>query len=209
MSSGQNMKLFGHPDSGHAFKVKFFLDWLKVSHEYEEIDIFSARESRPIEFLNVSKFAEVPTLIDNAQSYIQSNAILVYLADKYKQFQSADEKQKCLEWLVWEANKIGMCLPQIRCHEKLVKDHPGFYLSQGAYDWLMARYTHDVGVLNQALADKLFILGATPSIADFSLCAYLMYADEMNLDVPENVENWLNRLRAQEGWKSPYDMLKG
>ena len=27
------MKLYGHPDSGHAFKVKFFLDWVGVNHE--------------------------------------------------------------------------------------------------------------------------------------------------------------------------------
>lgn len=203
------MKLFGHPDSGHAFKVKFFLDWLNVDYEYEVIDIFSARETRSAEFLNASTFAQVPTLIDNGASYIQSNAILVYLADKYAPFTSANEKQRCLEWLMWEANKIGLCLPQIRCHEVLAARYPHFHLSQGAYDWLMVRYTHDVGVLNQTLAHTPFILGSTPSIADFSLCAYLMYADEAKVDVPEHVERWLNRLREQDGWQHPYDMLKG
>lgn len=203
------MKLFGHPDSGHALKVKFYLNFLKVEHEYEWIDIFSDPSSRPTEFLNASRFAEVPTLIDGDRSYTQSNAILVYLADKYDQFKSADEKQRCLEWLVWESNKIGMCLPQLRCHDKLAESNPNFLLSQGAYDWLMARYTHDVNVLNAQLEGNAFILGDEVSIADFSLCAYLMYAEDVNIGVPKHVERWLSSLREFDGWSSPYDMLKG
>ena len=203
------MKLYGHPDSGHALKVKFFLEWLEVEHEYEFVDIFSEQRTRSDEFLKASKFSEVPTLIDNKQCYIQSNAILVYLSDKYEKFKSSNEKQRCLEWLVWEANKIGMCLPQLRANEKLSKIYPDFKLSQGAYDWLKVRYKHDVGVLDKELADKPFILGNAISPADFSLSAYLMYADEASVEVPRNVLHWLDRLREQNGWQSPYEMLKG
>jgi glutathione S-transferase len=203
------MKLFGHPDSGHALKVKFFLDWLEIEYEYEIIDIFSEPSTRSNEFLNASKFSEVPTLIDGSKSYIQSNAILVYLSDKFGKFKNPDERQKCLEWLVWEANKIGLCLPQLRCHKKLAKSHPEFILSQDAYNWLSARYKHDVGVLDKELADKNFILGNDISPADFSLCAYLMYTDEADIDIPQNVESWLQRMREQKGWQSPYEMLKG
>ena len=203
------MKLYGHPDSGHALKVKFFLEWLEVEHEYEYVDIFSDPSTRKDEFLSASKFSEVPTLIDSNQVYIQSNAILVYLADKYDVFKNSNEKQKYLEWLVWEANKIGMCLPQLRASEKLGKEDPEFKLSPGAYDWLKARYDHDVGVLDKELADKHFILGNDITPADFSLSGYLMYADEAAVDVPQNVEQWLNRLREVKGWQSPYEVMKG
>lgn len=203
------MKLFGHPDSGHALKVKFYLNWVGAEHDYEFVDIFSEPKARSAEFLNASRFAEVPTLVDDGQSYTQSNAILVYLADKFQQFESANEKQKCLEWLVWEANKIGMCLPQLRAHHKFSKQYPQMELSSGAYDWLMKRYNHDVGVLDKELADKNFILGDKISPADFSLCAYLMYADEANVDVPDNVVSWLERLKQQKGWENQYQMLQG
>lgn len=53
------MKLCEHSDSGYALKVKFFLNWFKVTHEYEAVDIFSMCESRFTEFLNASKFAQV------------------------------------------------------------------------------------------------------------------------------------------------------
>lgn len=203
------MKLYGHPDSGHALKVKFFLEWLEVEHDYETVDIFADPSTRKDEFLNASKFSEVPTLIDNGQVYIQSNAIIIYLADKYDVFKNSNEKQSTLEWLVWEANKIGMCLPQLRASEKFGKDDPEFKLSQGAYDWLKARYNHDVGVLDKELADKKFILGNDITPADFSLSAYLMYADEAAVEVPQNVERWLDRIREMKGWQSPYVMMKG
>ncbi|MFK8183689.1 MAG: glutathione S-transferase family protein, partial [Phormidesmis sp.] len=154
------MKLFGHPDSGHALKVKFFLNWLGIPHEYEYVDIFSDRTTRSVAFLSASKFAEVPTLLDGEGVYIQSNAILVYLADKYEVFKTPAARQKCLEWLVWEANKIGLCLPQLRADKKLSGQYPALKLSPGAYEWLFARYQHDVNVLDRELSDdRQFILG--------------------------------------------------
>ncbi len=202
------MKLFGHYDSGHALKVKFFLDWLNIDHEYELVDIYSKREDRSTEFLTASKFAEVPTLIDDNNYYTQSNAILVYLAEKFAVFHNDKHKQENLQWLVWEANKIGLCLPQLRCHDRLTDKNPNFKLSQGAYDWLINRYRHDVNVLDNELRNQKFILGEQVSPADFSLSAYLLYADEINnIEVPKNVAHWLDRMRNLNGWQSPYIML--
>jgi len=33
------MQLFGHPDSGHAYKVKFLLEHAGIPHDYEVVDI--------------------------------------------------------------------------------------------------------------------------------------------------------------------------
>lgn len=199
------MKLFGNPESAHVLKVKFFMQWAEMPHEYEFIDIFSARETRNPEFLKASKFAQVPMLIDDGKSYIQSNAILMHLADKIKFFKSDEKRQSNLEWLVWEANKIGMCLPQLRAHRMF----DGCQLSQGAYDWLHDRYIHDVNLLNDELNDgRHFILGDAVSPADFSLCAYLMYAEDAQVDVPKNVARWLQRLKTLNGWQDPFQMLK-
>ena len=202
------MKLYGHPDSGHAFKVKFCLDSAGIKHKYELIDIFSERSARNPDFVERSKFCEVPLLVDGGKNLIQSNAILIYIAKKYEIYGAEIETdlQDCLEWLVWEANKIGMCLPQLRADKKF-KDL-GFGLSDGASEWLYNRYLHDVGVIDSELRDgRPYILGENLTIADFSLCGYLMYADEAEVDVPKNVENWLENLRQLDSWASPYEML--
>lgn len=199
------MKLFGHPDSGHALKVKFFMQWAGIDHDYEAIDIFSPRESRSAEFRAASKFCEVPTLIDGENNLCQSNAMLLYLADKFDHFTSAEQRQQNLEWLLWEANKIGMCLPQLRA-DKLFADSK---LSDGAREWLMARYEHDVNIIDAELSDgRKFLLGDTPNIADFSLSGYLLHAADAQVVVPQHVNDWLDRLRGLNAWEKPQQMLQ-
>jgi len=202
------LKLFGHPDSGHAFKVRFFMQVAGIQHDYYEVDIWSPRESRAAEFRHNAKFQEVPLLMDNEQPYIQSNAILIYLANKIGDFgaQNTSLMSRCHEWLVWEANKIGMCLPQLRS----VKKFENHGVNEGAQHWLLSRYNHDINVLENEFDDgRAFILGQDPTIADFSLCGYLFFDGEADIAVPPNVKKWLGRLAALPGWQHPYQLLKG
>ena len=201
------MKLFGHPDSGHAYKVKLCLAIAGISHDYEEIDIFSERDSRSPEFKQQSRFHEVPLLIDEGKAYVQSNAILIHIATKYKILGAESDHTftRCLEWLFWEANKIGLCLPQLRASNKFEQ----FRLSEGAQHWLSARYRHDVQILAAELSDRRkFILGENPTIADCSLCGYLYFADEAKVEVPPLVRDWLARIAGLKGWAHPYELLR-
>ena len=200
------MKLYGHPDSGHAYKVKLCLAVADIPHDYEEIDIFSARESRPAEFRQNAKFHEVPLLIDDGKPYVQSDAILLHLATKFKLFgaENTDTLNRCVEWLFWEANKIGLCLPQLRASKKFEE----FKLSEGAEQWLTARYFHDIQILETELSDgRKFMVGDNPTIADFSLCGYLYFLDEAALEAPSFVQAWLQRISQLKGWSHPYKLL--
>lgn len=201
------LKLFGHPDSGHAFKVRFFLDAAELDYEYEEVDIWAPPETRQAEFRQHATFNEVPTLIDDGKPYVQSNAILIHLARKTGAWGAQDEDtmKQCLQWLFWEANKIGMCLPQLRAAARF----PQAALSDGAKTWLMARYTHDINLLDARFSDgRAFIVGDAPTIADFSLCGYLYFADEAELPVPEHVAAWLQRLSELPSWQHPYKLMR-
>ena len=201
------MKLFGHPESGHAFKVKLCLELAGIEHDYENVDIFLPREKRPTEFRDNSKFHEVPMLLDEGEALVQSNAILQHIASKFRVMGGEDEIlfRRCKEWLFWEANKIGMCIPQLRVARKFEDDS----ISAQTQVWLEARYAYDSGILEQELNDgRAFILGDTPTIADCSLCGYLVFADEAKVVVPPNVAAWLSRLSSLEGWQHPYQLLK-
>lgn len=200
------MKLYGHPDSGHAFKVRFFMRAADIEHVYESVDIFAPLAHRSEGFRRHARFGEVPTLVDRGLAYVQSDAILVHLATKIGGWGGEDPElmQRCLEWLFWEANKIGMCLPQLRGHERFAD----MRLDVGAYQWLRARYEHDIGILEREFADgRLYILGTKPTIADFALCGYLVLVDEAKLSVPKCVGAWLERMRELPGWQHPYDMM--
>ncbi|MEO0574442.1 MAG: glutathione S-transferase family protein [Pseudomonadota bacterium] len=200
------MHFFGHPDSGHAYKVALLLSVGEIEHDYTLIDIFSPRESRPAKFQQHASFGEVPLLVDAGVAYTQSNAILMHLAQKFRRWggEDAHALQHALEWLFWEANKIGMCLPQLRA-DQLFDDSR---LQPDARAWLSARYTSDVGVLDARLGKTgAFVVGDTPTIADFSICGYLFLADEAQVNVPGNVRDWLERLRQLPNWRAPRELL--
>lgn len=203
----QKRTLFGHPDSGHAFKVRLCLCVAGIAHDYVYVDIFTPREQRSAEFRLHSRFGEVPVLVEDGKAFVQSNAILLHLARQTGRWggESDDTLNACTEWLAWEANKIGLCLPQLRVRQKFGADAA----LEAASGWLMLRYEHDVNVLEETLQDgrEWMLGGETPTIADFSLCGYLVFADEAKVSVPPNVQAWLERLAALEGWQHPYQLL--
>ncbi len=199
--------LFGHPDSGHAFKVRLCLSVAGIAHEYEYVDINLPREQRSAQFRQYARFGEVPVLVEDGKAVVQSNAILLHLARQTGRWggESGETLNACAEWLVWEANKIGLCLPQLRARQKFGADAE----LEAASAWLMSRYKHDVNVLEEALRDgrEWMTGGEMPTIADFSLCGYLFFADEAKVDVPPNVQAWLARLASLDGWQHPYQLL--
>jgi len=103
-----------------------------------------------------------------------------------------------------EANKIGLCLPQVRFAAKFAPEQ----YTQGALDWLTSRYNQDINVIEQALTDgRNFILGDKITNPEFSLYGYLYFADQANLDVPPMTSQWLERISNLNGWQHSYQLL--
>ena len=70
-----------------------------------------------------------------------------------------------------------------------------------------------LSVLDQHLQRNAFAIGDRPTVADFSMMAYLHYpGDETGYDLAAShgaVHAWLQRIAALPGWKSAYDLLPG
>jgi glutathione S-transferase len=204
----KSMILYGHPESGHSYKVKLMMDVAKIDYEYRVIDINLPRDERPEPFrgLSLSRFGEVPLLTHGQDTYVQSNAILLFLAEHTGRFggKTSQTIQKTREWLFWEHNKIGLCLPHLRLARNFF---PSEYPT-GAVEWLLGRYQADVGRLEKELSDgRDFVIGEQLTIADFSLCGYFYWANQAQVDVPPHVERWLGRISALDGWQLPYALL--
>lgn len=198
--------LFGHPESGHSYKVKLTLQVAQIPHQYHVIDIGLPRQARPEPFRSLAKFGEVPLLLHQGQAYVQSNAILLFLAEQTGRFggESAGRLARAREWLFWEANRLGMSLPHLRFARRFnAQAYP-----EGSLTWFEQRYTADIERLAQEFSDgRHFVLDDEPSIADFSLCGYLYWADQAKVTVPPTVVAWLARVSQLPGWAEPYTLL--
>jgi glutathione S-transferase len=194
--------LFGNRESGHTYKVRLALGLAGIAHRFEEVDILGqAREDRPEPFRSLAKYGEVPLLVHDGQPYVQSNAILLHLAGYTKSFGGESEERlaRMREWLFWEANRIGFSLPNLRWHMRFEPAEPA------VLDMLRRRFDADIARLDAEFSDgRAFILGDTPTVADASLCAYLFFADQAQVEVPAHVKGWLGRIAALPGWRHPY-----
>ncbi|MBY0612957.1 MAG: glutathione S-transferase family protein [Beijerinckiaceae bacterium] len=199
--------LYGSPLSGHAYKVRLALAVADLPHGYEEIDINSPRGERSDAFQAAARFGQVPTLVVDGESLAQSDAILCWLARHTGRFggESDGRMQHVLEWLFWEANRLGMCLPQLRW----ARSYAPHEYNDGTLEWLQARYDSDIARLEEELSDgRAFILDETPTVADFSLCGYLFSADEAKVAVPPHVRRWLANIASLPRWQAPTDLMK-
>lgn len=200
--------LYGNPESGHTYKVKLYLDSNEIKHEYKVVDIFTARNEREEPFcgLSLKKFGEVPLLTCGEMVYAQSNSILLFLSEKFNIGcgDSLTEKNEVREWLFWEANKIGLSLPHLRlARSYFPEDFP-----EGSVEWLQMRFDFDVNVLNEQLSDgRQFIIGDSITIADYSICGYMFFANHAKVNLPKYVKSWLIRIQQLPNWRPPFELL--
>lgn len=196
--------LYGHPESGHSYKAALALTVLGLSYEYRYVDLKTPREARREDWRAVSRFGEVPVLVADGRWIVQSNAILLHLARTHHALGWDRDADRLTEWLFWEANRIGLALPNLR-----LLTHFGVEAGPGLEAWLRARLDADLARLDEELAGQAFLLGDAVSAADLSCCGYLFFADQARLDLGAwpNVSAWLDRIRALPGWRHPYDLM--
>lgn len=198
--------LYGARESGHAWKVRQAMVLMHVPHQYRQIDISIPHERRPADFQAASPYGEVPVLVDVDSVQAQSNAILQRLAVQTKRL-GGERPRELLQWLFWEANRIGFSLPNIRYHA-----HFGHPIEDGALSWLRGRLEKDLARLERELEDgRPFLLGEALTVVDLACSAYLNWPEQggVELDRWPAISAWLGRIRATPGWSHPYELMGG
>jgi glutathione S-transferase len=191
------MKLYYHPLSGHSHRARLFLSLLGVEHELIEVDLMKGAHKSP-EFLKLNRFGQVPVLVDGATVVPDSNAILVYLAGKLKQTdwlpQTPAGQAAVQRWLSVAAGEIAHGPAAARLITV-------FGAARNAEE-VIGRAHGILGIVDQELSGREFIVGAQPTIADVALYSYIARAPEGNVDLSgyANVNAWLRRIEALPGF---------
>ncbi len=196
--------LYGNRESGHSYKVKLALTLLGLPHEYREVDLKLPHSRRSSDFRELSRFGEVPVLVEDGMPLAQSNAILAHLAHSTGRLGGQLDPDLVTQWLFWEANRIGFSVPNLRAVLTYARETP----SQVA-GWLRARAVADLARLDLELGSKPFLLGSDVTVVDIACCGYLFWPEQAGLDLAEwpNVTRWLDGIRSLPGWAAPYDLL--
>lgn len=191
------MKLYHHPLSGHAHRARLFLSLLGVDHELVHVDLAQGAH-RQAAFLALNPFGQVPVLDDEGTIVADSNAILVYLAKKLQRSDwlpetpaAAAEVQR---WLSVAAGQIAYGPAAAR----LVTVFGAPYRPEE----VVPRAHAILALVEARLAERPFLTGSTPTVADVALYSYTARAPEGNVDLQPypHVRAWLGRIEALPGF---------
>lgn len=191
------MKLYRHPLSGHSHRAQLCLALLGVPHELVDVDLLAKAHKAP-DFLKLNSFGQVPVLDDDGTIVTDSNAILVYLAKKLGRTDWLPEDPagaaKVQKWLSVAAGEIAYGPAAARL---VTVFGAGLRPEE-----VIARAHRILHLIEAELADRDFLLGSRPTIADVALYSYISSAPEGNVDLGDyaNVRAWLGRIEALPGF---------
>ncbi|MDB6144876.1 MAG: glutathione S-transferase [Pseudomonas sp.] len=191
------IKLYRHPLSGHAHRVELMLSLLGLPTELVFVDLVAGAHKQP-DFLSMNSFGQVPVIDDGGTILADSNAIIVYLAQKYGNgsWLPSDPVHlaKVVRWLSVAAGQINNGPATAR----LITVFGAGYDAAEA----IAR-SHDLlRVVEKELAGQSFLAGSEPTLADVTGYTYIAHAPEGNVSLADypNVRAWLARVEALKGF---------
>jgi glutathione S-transferase len=193
----QAIKLYNFPRSGHAHRVELMLSLLKLPTELIFVDLAKGEHKQPA-FLALNAFGQLPVIDDQGVVLADSNAILVYLAQKYGngRWLPGDPvgAAKVQRWLSVAAGPIAFGPARAR----LITVFGAPYNAAE-----VIAYAHTVlKVIDHELANTPYLAGTEPTIADVAAYSYIAHAPEGNVSLDEyaNIRAWLARIEALPGF---------
>ena len=205
------LKLHCFGESGNAYKAALALELSGLDWEPVFVDFFNGA-TRTDPFRAENPMGEVPLLIDTVHDYrvSQSGAIQDYVSHLSGRFagETPQERREVLRWVLWDNHKLSSVAGMTRFLMNFLPEHkrPTEVIS-----FNKGRLASAYEVLDRHLGGRDWIVGQTPTNADFSACGYLFYPEPFGFvrsDWP-HVNAWLGRIEALAGWKHPYELMPG
>ncbi len=147
-------------------KVALFLEEAGLEYEAIPVDTRKGEQFTP-EYLEINPNAKAPSLVDDGVTVFDSNAILLYLAEKTGKFlppNTPADRGRLLSWLMFVATGIGPYSGQsvhfqLHAPEKL--------------PYAINRYRFEAkrhyAILDTKLADSPYVLGDVYTIVDMAV----------------------------------------
>lgn len=159
------IKFYYHPSPNPA-KVALFLEESGLPYELVPVDTRKG-EQHQAAFTAINPNAKTPALVDGDAVVFDSNAILLYLAEKSGQFLPPDTPQaraQMLSWLMFVATGIGPYSGQA-VHFTHFAPEPKAY-AVNRYDFEAWRHWK---IIDRQLAQHRHMLGETYTLVDMAV----------------------------------------
>ncbi len=209
------MEIWGRPTSLCTQRVLWCLEEFGVPHELILASgtmgaaghISKGHEPYGVvdtpDYLDMNPNGRVPTIRDGDFTLWESNAILLYLALKHGHDRSAaavEQLTTAAAWMSWSNQYLDPPLTDLALHK--VRLPPEQRREDVIARWNREMVRH-LRILDGHLADRDFIAGPAPTIAEFSVGpnVYRWLLFELPHDNLVNLHAWLGRLRERPAFQ--------
>lgn len=193
-SNNSPITLYRNALSGHCHRVELFMSLLELPYETIELDMANGAHKAP-DYLALNLFGQVPVIDDNGTIISDSNAILIYLNQRYNNgyewMPSSPEKAAEVQrWFSVSAGAIASGPAAARLVHVF-----GATLD---YDMAKQKAIELFDTLNPWLQKYDFLAGDQITLADISAYSYIAHAPEggVSLDAYPEIQEWLARIEA-------------
>ena len=188
------IKLYDHELSGNCFKVRLLLNQLSLDFESIKIDVFTGENKKDF-FKKINPAMKIPVINDSGIILNESNAILLYLSDKYKSellSNSLEDRAKIYSWLMYNKTSVDPFLAKARAIKKF---YPHDKQDLDELKSLKIEGNKSLNLINDYLKTSNFFCSGY-SIADIAMYPYikLSYEGEILLEEYNNILNWIDRV---------------
>jgi GST-like protein len=194
-----------HP-TPNPLKVALLLEETGLPYRVVPIDTFKGEQHTPA-FLAVNPNAKVPAIVDGDTRVFDSNAILLYLAEKAGRFMPKDSSQRgeTLSWLFFVATGLspfsGQAVHFLRMAPEQIPYAKNRYLRE------VERHYR---VLDERLAADRYLAGAEYTIADMALWGWANFAGyvfgETGLTGYPNVKRLVDEISARPAAQRAHEL---
>ena len=179
-------------------KVALFLEEANLAYELRPIDTRKGDQHSP-EYRAINPNGKVPAIIDGYNTVWDSNAILLYLAEKTGQFlpeSTPGARGKLYSWLMFVATGVGPYSGQA-VHFK--------HHAPAPLPYAIERYQYEAkrhyGILDEQLAKQRYMLGDAYTIVDMAVWGWarlvpFILGDDAWTHVP-NVKRLVDEINAR------------
>lgn len=177
-------------------KIALFLAETGLDFELVPVDTLKG-EQHSAAFRAINPNGKTPAIVDDGQRVFDSNAILLYLAEKTGQLAGQpEERAELLSWLMFVATGLGPYSGQC-VHFR--------HAAPSGLDYAVNRYLQEArrhyAVLEKHLEGRQFIVGEALTIADLAAWGWIDKAEvvlgEAGLTPYPNLQRWYDAINSR------------
>jgi len=166
------LQLYSLP-TPNGVKASIMLEEIGLPYEPHLVS-FDTRDQLSPEFLSLNPYGKIPAILDpngpggKPLALFESGAILVYLAEKTGKLMSTDpaRRYETIQWVMFQVGGVGPMFGQVGFFHKFAGRE---FEDKRPRDRYVGESKRVLGVINEWLATRAWMMGDEYSIADIAI----------------------------------------